>query len=170
MLTRLRRHLTYANVTATLALFVALGGTSYAALTITGRNVKNNSLTGKDVRGLTTSDVKNGALRIRDFAAGELPQLTTTVRRGGSSTIYECFSDCGGRVVQIPARADCLPGEQVTGGGVSPTTGDDAVVIESRPDPPGSSPTGWMGNVRYTIREEAASPQPPDVWVVCASP
>jgi hypothetical protein len=31
---RVRRHVSYANVTATLALFVALGGTSYAALTL----------------------------------------------------------------------------------------------------------------------------------------
>jgi hypothetical protein len=30
----IRRHVSYANVTATLALFVALGGTSYAALTL----------------------------------------------------------------------------------------------------------------------------------------
>jgi len=75
--------LTYANVVATLALFVALGGSSYAALTITGRNVRNSSLTGKDVRNnsLTGSDVKrlkggdvtDGSLLAKDFKAGELP-------------------------------------------------------------------------------------------------
>ncbi len=36
----------YANVTATLALFLALGGTSYAAISITGSNVQNGTLTG----------------------------------------------------------------------------------------------------------------------------
>jgi hypothetical protein len=46
----LRRLMTYANVVATLALFIALGGSSYAALTITGRNVVNGSLTHKDLR------------------------------------------------------------------------------------------------------------------------
>jgi hypothetical protein len=31
--------LTYANVTATLALFIALGGSSYAAVKLTGKDV-----------------------------------------------------------------------------------------------------------------------------------
>jgi hypothetical protein len=44
------RRLTYSNVIATLALFIALGGSSYAALKITGRNVVNRSLTGKDIK------------------------------------------------------------------------------------------------------------------------
>jgi hypothetical protein len=46
----MRRHLTYSNVIATLALFIALGGSSYAAIKITGRNVTNGSLTGKDIK------------------------------------------------------------------------------------------------------------------------
>ena len=37
-MTRMREHLTYANVMATIAVFIALGGTSYAAITITGRS------------------------------------------------------------------------------------------------------------------------------------
>ena len=44
------RRLTYSNVTATLALFIALGGSSYAAVKITGRNVVDRSLTGKDIK------------------------------------------------------------------------------------------------------------------------
>ena len=75
MLRSLRQRATYANVTATLALFVALGGTSYAALTITGKNVKDGTLTGADVadRSLTTRDVKNSSLLARDFKLGQLP-------------------------------------------------------------------------------------------------
>ena len=49
MLENLRSRLTFANVISLIALFVALGGSSYAALTITGRNVKDSSLTGRDV-------------------------------------------------------------------------------------------------------------------------
>ena len=41
MLAKLRSRLNYANVVATLALFVALGGSSYAAISISGKNVKN---------------------------------------------------------------------------------------------------------------------------------
>lgn len=59
MLSRLRARLTYANVMATTAVFIALGGTSYAALTVTGKNVKNSSLTG--------ADVKNKSLTKKDF-------------------------------------------------------------------------------------------------------
>jgi hypothetical protein len=39
-----------ALVIACIALFVALGGSAYAAVVITGKNVKNYSLTGKDVK------------------------------------------------------------------------------------------------------------------------
>ena len=42
--------LTYSNVTATLALFVALGGSSYAAVKITGRDIADRSLTGRDIK------------------------------------------------------------------------------------------------------------------------
>ncbi len=35
---------TYANVVATLALFIALGGVSWAAVTINGKNIKPKSI------------------------------------------------------------------------------------------------------------------------------
>ena len=72
----LRRRLSYANVVASLALFVALGGTGYAAIVVTGKNVKDSSLTGRDVRNssLTSADVKDGALLSKDFKAGQLPK------------------------------------------------------------------------------------------------
>ena len=65
----------HATVVAYLALFVALGGSSYAAVTITGKNVKNNSLTGADVKNSTLGsvDVKDGDLLAQDFKAGQLP-------------------------------------------------------------------------------------------------
>jgi hypothetical protein len=60
MRSNIRRRLTYANVISTLALFVMLGGSSYAALKISGKNIerrsipatkiKRNSITGKEVR------------------------------------------------------------------------------------------------------------------------
>jgi hypothetical protein len=75
MFSKIRARLTYANVVATLALFVALGGSSYAAIKITGKNVKNSSLTGRDIKNssLTTSDVKNRSLLAKDFKTGQLP-------------------------------------------------------------------------------------------------
>lgn len=62
----MRRHLSFANVVSLIALFVALGGTSYAALTISGKNVKNRSLTGKDIKrnSLGPKEIKEGKLGI----------------------------------------------------------------------------------------------------------
>ena len=52
MLRKLRRRLSFANVTSLLALFVALGGTSaYAANEWNGSNIQDESLTGADIRG-----------------------------------------------------------------------------------------------------------------------
>jgi hypothetical protein len=56
---------TLADVLSVPALFVALGGTSYAALTITGTNVKNSSL--------TTADIGNRSLLAVDFKSGQVP-------------------------------------------------------------------------------------------------
>jgi hypothetical protein len=66
----------HAVVVAYLALFMALGGSSYAAIKVTGENVKNSSLTGKDLKNnsVTGADVKNQSLLSRDFKAGQLPQ------------------------------------------------------------------------------------------------
>jgi hypothetical protein len=75
----MRPKLTYANVVATLALFVALGGSATAAVLITGKNVKNNSLTGVDVKNgsLRSADIKDGDLLAKDFKAGQLPAGAT---------------------------------------------------------------------------------------------
>ena len=72
----LRLHLTYANVIATLALFIALGGSAYAAAKLTGDDIKNRSLTAEDIkRGtLTGTEIKNHSLRSREFAPGVLLQ------------------------------------------------------------------------------------------------
>jgi hypothetical protein len=97
MLGKLRPHLTYANVAATLALVIAVGGGSawaaqkirtrniaYHAVTaskvnynaITAAKVKNGSLSGRELRdsSVTTEDIRNGTLRSEDFGAGQLPK------------------------------------------------------------------------------------------------
>lgn len=64
--------LSYANVMATIAVFIALGGSSYAAIQMTGRNVKNGSLTGKDVRdrSLGQRELSNRAVKSLRGKAG----------------------------------------------------------------------------------------------------
>jgi hypothetical protein len=66
---------TYANLMATVAVFIALGGTTTAAVLITGKNVKNGSLTGADIksRSIGSIDIKDGDLLAKDFKPGQLP-------------------------------------------------------------------------------------------------
>src|SRR3954454_12744760 len=68
-----RNHLTYANVTASVALFVALGGGAYAAATIRTGNVVDGSLTGADIKNESLRSVDVSGLRKTDFARGQLP-------------------------------------------------------------------------------------------------
>jgi hypothetical protein len=68
-----RKHLTYANVTASVALFVALGGGAYAAATIRTGNVVDGSLTGLDIKNESLHSVDISGLRRSDFAGGQLP-------------------------------------------------------------------------------------------------
>jgi hypothetical protein len=65
MLTSLYRRLNYANVVATLALFVALGGSSYAVTKISGSQLKNRSVAGKKLKRNTlgTRQIKESRLR-----------------------------------------------------------------------------------------------------------
>jgi hypothetical protein len=70
----------YANVTSTMALVVALGGTSYAAVTLPKNSVgsaqiKRNGVASSDIRGnaVTSAKVKNGSLLATDFKAGQIP-------------------------------------------------------------------------------------------------
>jgi hypothetical protein len=65
----MRRHLTYANVVASLALFVALGGSSYAALKISGKQIKNRTISGKKLKRNTL-----GGTQIKESQLKSVPQ------------------------------------------------------------------------------------------------
>lgn len=67
---RLRRHLNPPTVISVVALFVALGGTSYAAVKIPAKSVGTAQLKGGAV---TSTKVKNGSLLAKDFKKGQLP-------------------------------------------------------------------------------------------------
>ena len=67
----MRERMTFANTVSLIAVFVALGGTSYAAVKIPRNSVGSAQI---KTGGVGSGDVKNGALRAVDFRAGELPQ------------------------------------------------------------------------------------------------
>jgi hypothetical protein len=194
------KHLTYANVTATLALFVALGGSSYAALKIGGEDVRDGSLTGRDVR--------DGSL-----AAADLGESATAARRRGrrgprgrpgpqgppgppggqgptgppgATNVVVRTSPVPPPVVPFPfgegggsfnfeVQAYCLPGEVATGGGIRMQDVEgqqrDATVVSTYPTPsPDRPPTGWAGVGRLTLLPGGDGVSLPLGYVVCARP
>ena len=86
-----------ALVVAVIALFMALGGTSYAALKITGKNVENSTLTG--------ADVKNKSLEEK-----ELRPDTLTGSRINASTLGTVPNAANAQVEAKAADADTLGG------------------------------------------------------------
>jgi hypothetical protein len=98
VLTHLRQRLTYANVMSTVAVFAALGGSSYAALKIDSAGIANNTVRGIDVRNrtLTERDVKRNALggrSIRESRLGRVP-LARNADRVGGMTAAELLVAC----------------------------------------------------------------------------
>jgi hypothetical protein len=73
----LRRRPRHATIVAYVALFVALGGTSYAAIkpSIGSTQIINNSVRSKDIHNneIRSTDVRDGSLLATDFRAGQLP-------------------------------------------------------------------------------------------------
>ena len=98
MLRSIRDRLTYANVMSTLAVFIALGGSSYAALKVGSKEIndgavrsvdlRNNDVRGKDVRNgtLTGRDVKPNGIAggsINESRLGKVPSAAGADRVGG---------------------------------------------------------------------------------------
>jgi hypothetical protein len=80
MLKRICGRLSYANVVATLALFIALGGSSYAVSKISGSQLANNSVAGKKLKRNTI-----GGARIKESRLGTVPSARNAGRLGGLS-------------------------------------------------------------------------------------
>ena len=91
--------LTYANVVATLALFIALGGSAFA-LTITGGNVKNGSLTGRDIKRNSI-----GPRQVRELRLGTVRRARNALRVGGV-TPDELLVQCPDAT--LPAAGTCV--------------------------------------------------------------
>jgi hypothetical protein len=82
MLSRLHSNLTFSNTVAMVALFIALGGSSYAALrvgseeiadnSVRSRDLRNNDIRGRDIRtgAVRSSDLRNHDIRGRDIHTG----------------------------------------------------------------------------------------------------
>ena len=158
-----------ALVVALLALFVALGGTSYAALTVTGANVRNGSLTGTDIKNgsLRGADVRNGSLSAGDLSLDTIASLRGATGATGATGAPGTFGAVTVRTVVYtagaPATASCLTGEVATGGGVASNSPSSFVRV-SAPSPLIGTPVGWQGQTLNTANASI----PGVVYAICA--
>jgi hypothetical protein len=186
MLSRVRSSFTYTNVLATIAVFGALGGVSYAATDLTKNSVGPSQIKKNAVN---SAEIKNSSLRCKDFKKNQDACGVKTVTRSATVSIPLACQEtqpfpgiyqlsCNGSII---ARAACKPGERATGGGYlePPPTGttpsSSASVAESRPDPPSGSPTAWAAKAVASGFNSGSSPgvaKPADpqvtVYAVCA--
>jgi hypothetical protein len=77
----MHRHLSYANVMATVAVFLALGGGAYAATALPKNSVGATQLRNDAV---SSAKVKNGSLQRSDFRAADLVKLRGPVGPKGA--------------------------------------------------------------------------------------
>lgn len=82
----LRRRPSPALAVAFAALFVALSGTAYA-LTITGADIKTNSVTGVDLRDIKGADVRNYSLTGKDIRRDSLGRVPIKEERLDASKL-----------------------------------------------------------------------------------
>ena len=160
----------YANVTATLALVVALGGTSYAAIKLPA-----NSVGAAQVKpdAITSGKVRNGSLLRRDFKPGELPAATRGADgapgqagprgpAGDASLPVAGYKHSDPIAVPagatLPGRLACDAGMRVVGGGVYAQ--EPGLAIESSVP---ESATAWVVSMRY----ESTAARSFRVYVIC---
>jgi hypothetical protein len=78
VLNSIRRRLTYANVMSTVAVFIALGGSSYAAVKLSGSSIKDRTIAGKKLRHNTLT-----GRQIRESRLGTVPYARNAGRLDG---------------------------------------------------------------------------------------
>jgi hypothetical protein len=192
----IRSHLSSAHVIAIVALFVALGSTSVAAVSLTTKNsvgakqIKKDAVRASEIksRAVGTSEVRNGALLAEDFKAGQLPAGAKGDKGDkGDTGDTGSFDSVTTQFFQAPADlldnqnmsygAFCPAGKQAIAGGGrgDDTLSEQTILTNTRPaisssntEPPlaGQSFKGW----RITVVNPsggAASGIKPEVWVVC---
>jgi hypothetical protein len=160
MLGALHSKLTYANVVATLALFVALSGGAYAAATLPRNSVgakqlRKNSVTRPKIknRAVTAAKIAAGAVtgyHVVESTLGAVPEAThaasaTTAGNAAISRLdYESstVNVPSGSSTPVTASASCPAGLYATGGGAR--VGDDNYAYLNDAGP--SSRTTWEGS------------------------
>lgn len=153
MIARIAKSLTFSNVVACLALFIALGGSVYAAGKISGKQIKQSSLPGNRIKPKTIAPnrIKPKSLTGKQVKADSLTgtQINESTLTGVSAAAladvqYQAATgklSTGGRPTSI--TANCPPGAYVVGGGATVSNDERAYVNDSGPSP---LRTGWTAS------------------------
>jgi hypothetical protein len=128
MLIRIRRHATFSNIVALLALFFALGGTVYAAGKFSGKQIKPNSLPGNRVKANTLTGKQLKETAVTGVASANA--------LSGVTYVSQTVSLPNPPGTTVTATATCPTGLKAVGGGfsVGATNGfiDDGTVTADR--------------------------------------
>jgi len=150
-MTRVKKVLTFSNVVAFVALFVALGGSVYAAGKISGAQIKPGSVPGNRIKSksLTGNQIKPGSLTGTQIKAGSLgaTQINQSTLTGVSASNIASVQYAVATVTisdtspaGTPGAANCPPGTYVIGGGATVSNELFAYVNDSGPS---ATRTGW---------------------------
>jgi hypothetical protein len=148
---RIPKLLSFSNIVACLALFVALGGSVYAAGKISGKQIKASSLPGNRIkpRTVTANRIKAKTLTGRQIkkhslSGNEINQGTLTGISAASlaNVQYQVttVSLAGNSSNGTTATVDCPPDTHVIGGGATLSNDEGGFVSDSGPSP---QQTGW---------------------------
>jgi hypothetical protein len=136
-----RARLTFSNLTAVLALFVALGGSSYAAIRVGSAEIANNSIRSKDIHDgeVRGPDIKKDTIRGTDVRDSDIQGRDLRDHTISGDDIKESSLD----KVPLAGDADTVGGksaaaflgsdELVRVGPVALQTGDERTVASSGP-------------------------------------
>ncbi len=198
-LTRLRHHVV-TNVVAYAALFVALGGTSYAAAELAPNSVgtaqlKTGAVTATKIHNnaITAAKIKDGTLKMKDFAPGQLRIAVKTAKgpagpqgpagpAGATKVATRTVSGTVGSDARYMGTAVCQTDERAVGGGayLSGTAHTWDHLLSSRPGVTttaggfganSNTPgTGDTPNAWTAEMYSAVSGRTLNVYVICAAP
>jgi hypothetical protein len=97
MLSRIRTRITFANVIALIALFVALGGSVYAAGKLSGKTIKKGSEPGNRIK----KDTVTGK-QVKESTLGKVPKAADADSAGSAGTANAAFSTYHFDAIDMP--------------------------------------------------------------------
>jgi hypothetical protein len=153
LIARIAKLLSFSNVVACLALFVALGGSVYAAGKISGKQIKRSSLPGNRIKPktippnrITPKTLTGRQVKANSLTGAQIDEKSLV----GVNAAALASVEYQATTISLPpngtfgtATANCPPGSYVVGGGATVNNDNQANVNSSGPSP---LRTGWTAS------------------------